>query len=34
VKYKAVFHQKAQFTCVNEHFKTIFNAARYGETRI
>jgi len=26
VKYKDVFHQKAQFTRVNEHFETLFNA--------
>jgi len=26
VKYKDVFHQKAQFARVNEHFESLFNA--------
>mgnify|MGYP007022651744 CR=1 FL=1 len=32
VKHKDVFHQKTQFTCVNEHFETIFNAGMAKKT--
>ncbi len=32
VKHKDVVHQKAQFTRVNEHFETIFNAAMTKKT--
>jgi len=32
VKYKDAFHQKAQFTGVNEHFETIFNAVMAEKT--